>query len=193
MTAILQAYCLTKLNDDAEKSLLHDKRDAAGRKYAAIGAIVATTSETIGKALLGNAVPGLRFGQGLALNTGTLFLRAGVAGGICAGLFVAYLDGAKAYDAKEEKQLGLAWLYAGSSVAGFGLTLAMLYAVSLGALAIPIIGVLILLLTGLGMVIDQVKDNPIQEWLERCPWGMLKSQRYISFDVQQAQLANALK
>lgn len=193
ITAILQAFCLSKLFSDAEKSLSHDKIDAHGRMYASLGAIAATTSETIGKALLGNAAPGLRFGQGLVLNTGTICLRTGVAIGVCAGLFVACLDGVKAYEAKEEKQFGLAWLYAGSTVVGLGLTLAMLYAFSLGALAIPIIGLLIVLSIGIGILIDQIKDNPVQEWLERCPWGVLKTQRYTSFDVQQAQLANALK
>ena len=38
-----------------------------------------------------------------------------------------------------------------------------------------------------------LKDKPVQYWLERCPWGILKSERYASFEVQQAQLANALK
>lgn len=193
ITAILQAICLTKVAGDADKSLSHEKRDANGRLYAAVGAIFATTSETIGKALLRGTAPGLRFGQGLALNAGTVILRVGEAGSICAGLFIAYLDGAKAHQAAEEKQFGLAWLYAGSTVAGLGLTLSMLFAASLGALAIPIIGILIVLLIGLGAVIDHVKDNPIQDWLERCPWGILKAERYASFDVQQAQLANALK
>jgi hypothetical protein len=193
VTAILQVFCLSKLFSDAEKSLAHDKRDANGRMYASLGAIAATTSETIGKALFGNAAPGLRFGQGLALNAGTICLRTGVAIGVCAGLFVACLDGVKAYEAKQENQFGLAWLYAGSTVIGLGLTLAMLYAFSLGALAIPIIGLLIVLSIGIGILIDQLKNNPIQEWLERCPWGILKAQRYTSYDVQQAQLVNALR
>jgi len=171
----------------------HDRMDATGRRYAGVAAVAATTSEMIGKALLGKPPIGLRLGQGISLNPGTILQRSGVGTAVCAGLVVAVLDGVKAYEAKQEQQFGLAWLYSGSVVVGLGLTAALIYAASLGALAIPLIGLLIVLLIGIGMVIDRIKDNPIQDWLERCPWGVLKSQRYTDFDTQQSQLMQALK
>jgi hypothetical protein len=64
---------------------------------------------------------------------------------------------------------------------------------NLGAAALPIIGILILLLIGISILIEYVKDNPVQDWLERCPWGVLTAQRYPDLTTEQAQLMNALK
>ena len=62
----------------------------------------------------------------------------------------------------------------------------------LGSVAIPVIGLLVLLLIGIGILIEFIKDNPIQDWLERCPWGNLTDQRYRDIRVEQAELIKAL-
>jgi acid stress-induced BolA-like protein IbaG/YrbA len=193
VTGILQAVSLTKLIADEEKSLANENQDAARRLYAGVTVIAATTSEVIGNAVAGRAALGMRFGQGLALTSATILKFVGKAAGVLVGLFVAGLDAMKAREAKAEKQLGLAWLYGSSAVVGVGLTVAIAGAALLGAAAVPIIGILILLLIGISILIEYVKDNPVQDWLERCPWGVLTAQRYPDLTTEQAQLMNALK
>lgn len=193
VAGLLQAASLTKLFADEEKSLANENFDAKGRLYAGTAAVAGTTAEVIGNALASRAALGMRFGQGLALSSSTILKFAGKTAGIVAGLVAVVLDGRKAVESAGEKQYGLAWLYAGSAIVGAGLSMAILGASMLGAAAIPVIGILVLLLIGIAILIEYVKDNPVQDWLERCPWGILTAQRYPDMATEQAQLTQALK
>lgn len=189
VAAILQAASLTKLVADEEKSLANDNFDAKSRLYAGITAFAATTSEVMGHALGGRVALGMRFGQGLASSSGRLLRFGGRWAGVFVGLVVAGLDARKAYIEAKENASGLViGAYVGSAVVGFALSAALLFGAS-----IPIIGLLVVLLIGIGILIEYIKDNPLQDWLERCPWGILSAQRYPDMATEQAQLAQALK
>jgi hypothetical protein len=189
VAAVLQAASLTKLVADEEKSLANDNFDAKSRLYAGITAFAATTSEVMGHALGGRVALGMRYGQGLASTSGRLLRLGGRWAGVLAGLVVAGLDARKAYVEAQENASGLViGAYVGSAVVGLALSAAVL----LGA-SIPIIGLLVLLLIGIGILIEYIKDNPVQDWLERCPWGILPAQRYSNMATEQAELAQALK
>jgi hypothetical protein len=75
------------------------------------------------------------------------------------------------------------------------LTLTIVFAASIsaliGSLIIPIIGLLVLSAIGIGVLIEYVKDNPVQDWLERWPWG-ISTERYINEEIEQAQLKKAV-
>ncbi|QOY95472.1 hypothetical protein IM543_06310 [Massilia sp. UMI-21] len=190
--AIVQLICFTKVWEDEKKSLSNEKKDAVGRLHAGIAAMLSTSAEIIGGVMKSRAGLGLRFGQGIA-KAGGVFHLGGKVGGICAGLYLAVLDGFKAYGALSENQVGLAWLYGASSAIGIGLALALSFPAILGVAAIPVIGFLFVLAIVVGLLIDRIKDNPIQDWLERCPWGLLESQHYADMETEQSQLIQALK
>jgi hypothetical protein len=192
VTGILQALSLVKLFADEENSLTHDKKDALGRLHAGIAAIVGTTAEAISHALKGRSLS-LRFGQGLANNAATVLKWSGRVVGLVGGLYVAVLDIHKAREARREGNKGLAVLYYSSAVIGATLSAALIATQWLVALAVPIIGVLVLLLVGIGIWIEYVKDNPLQDWLERCPWGIFNNERYADLATLQDQLNKALK
>ena len=192
VAGILQALSLTKLFADEEKSMTHDKKDAAGRLHAGIAAIVGTTSEAISHALAGRASI-LQFGQGLATNVATVLKWSGRAVGLVGGLYVAVLDVNKASEARRDGNKGLAVLYYSSAAVGASLSVALIATQWLAALAVPIVGVLVLLLVGIGIWIEYVKDNPVQDWLERCPWGIFSGERYADLATLQDQLNKALK
>jgi hypothetical protein len=194
MTAIMQTVCLTKLMADNEKSLASDKTDAASRLYAGVASVVVTSADVIGNALARRAQLGMRFGQGLASTSADFFKILGKWGGVAIGLFMAALDGVQAYTAYKEHASGLVVVaYIGSAVVGASLSLAIFAAAYLGAAAIPIIGVLVLLLIGISILIEYIKDNPVQNWLKRCPWGNLTEERYPNMSIEQAELLQALK
>lgn len=192
VTGIFQALSLTKLFADEEKSLKNDKQDALGRLHAGIAALAGTTSEAISHALAGGALS-LRFGQGFTTSAATVLKWSGRAVGLVGGLFVAVLDVNKAAEARREGNKGLAILYYSSAAIGAGLSVALFATQWLAALAVPIIGVLVLLIVGIGIWIEYVKDNPVQDWLERCPWGVIESERYPNLAILQDQLNKALK
>jgi acid stress-induced BolA-like protein IbaG/YrbA len=193
VAGILQAASLTKLIADEEKSLANENKDATRRLYAGVTAIAATTSEVMGHALAGRAALGMRFGQGIALNSASFLKLLGKASGLGAGLFVAALDVMKANQERREGNMGMALLSYTSAAVGASLSVALVSIALLGAAAIPIIGTLVLLLIGIGVLVEYLKDNPVQDWLERCPWGALQAQRYPDLVTEQEQLQQALK
>lgn len=193
VAACIQIWCLGKLTEDEEKSLANDRTDASARRYSAMVAIAGTTTEAIGNALKGIATIRLRYGQGLALTGARYLSLLGRTVGMVAGLVVAYLDVQKFREARAEQQPGLAWLYGASAVAGGSLTIAITAASLLGGLALPVTLVLLLVVVAIGVVIEFVKDNPLQDWLERCPWGIFESRRYPDYEAQQEQFNLAIK
>lgn len=192
IAGLLQLLSLTKLVEDEGKSLAHDKVDASRRLYAGVAGIAANMSETIGNVLAKRAELGMNFGQGISTKLGLILQTAGRIVGVCAGLAMALLDGLKFGEAQAENQPGLAWLYGASAIAGISLTVLIAFPSMLGAMAIPVIGLLIVIAIVIGILIEHIKDNPVQDWLERCPWGILKSQRYANMETEQAQLKQAL-
>jgi len=193
VAGILQAVSLTKVIADEDKAMMNEKNDASLRMYAGITTLAATTSEAFGIALEKRAIQGLRFGQGISTSASKWMASAAGRAGVLTGLFVAGLDLYKAFTERREGADG--WVvvtYALSAVVGVGLSVALAYAALLGAAAIPVIGILVVLLVGIGIVLEYIKDNPTQDWLERCPWGVLKEQRYPDMATEQAQLKQAL-
>lgn len=200
ITGILQAVSLWKLVEDEEKALAHDSADARYRMYAGIAALSATTAEAFGTMLAARAAQGMRFGQGIAATGGAMLARFAGRAGIAAGLVVAGLDGMQAYSEFKSGNDGLiVAAYAASAVVGAALTVTIALAAGaaagsmLAALAIPLIGVLVALLIGIGIFLEYIKDNKVQDWLERCPWGILEAERYKDMKFEQDQLQLAVK
>lgn len=188
---MLQTASLMKLLADDGKALAHTAVDARARLCAGIAALAATTGDILGNAWLGAAK--LKFGAGYESARLTKFLGAVKWLGVIGGLTVAGLDYYQAVQAFQEGQTGLAWLYLGSATLGIGLTITLAFPMIAGAAAIPIIGILFLLVVTIAIIIEYMKDNPIQDWLERCTWGILPLQRYKDETEEQAQFQLAIK
>lgn len=68
--------------------------------------------------------------------------------------------------------IGLTLAYAGSGILGGLLAAAFFKAAVLGPVAWFFVGLGVLLLLGVTAWIEKLKDNPVQEWLMRCHFGM---------------------
>lgn len=55
------------------------------------------------------------------------------------------------------------------------------------------IALLFVVVVVIGILIEYFKDNPVQDWLERCYWGVLTTQRYSDQFAEQAAYKQALK
>lgn len=189
VSAILQTVCLTKLYEDEEASLANERKDSRWRRIAGVTGLVGATCEVIGKVLASRTQQGLRFGQYLASLSATALMFIGKVTGMAAGLVFAALDLAKAHEVRKEGGSGLlVAAYVASAVLGLGVTIAILSGV-----AFPVILVIVALLVLVGLLIEFIKDDPLQDWLERCPWGVLPNQRYLNMKVEQEQLVQAFK
>jgi len=189
VTAILQVVCLTKVYEDEESSLSNEKQDARWRRMAAISGLVGTVCEAIGSALKSRAGQGLRFGQAFMSLSAKALSLVGRAAGLGAGLMIAVLDICKALEVRRERGSGMLFLaYLGSALTGFLMTVAICLSAGF-----PVILIFVALLVVIGVVIEIIKDDPLQDWLERCPWGILPAQRYPNKEIEQEQLTLAFK
>lgn len=188
---LMQYAALTKLVDDEGKALTHNREDAQYRLYAGRAALAATTADVLGNAW--KAAGQLKYGVDHVF-AGSKWLFGGVRyTGIFGGLAVAGLDIVQGFQARQEQQNGLAWLYFASAGLGAGLTLTLAFpAIAFGA-AIPVIGALLILVVSIAIIIEHMKDNPVQDWLERCPWGILVDKRYKDEKTEQAEFQLAIK
>lgn len=188
---LMQYAALTKLVDDEGKALAHNHEDAQYRLYAGRAALAATTADVLGNAF--KVAGQLKYSANFSSKALSVLLGGAKWTGIFGGLTVAGLDAMQAKQAREEKQHGLAWLYMASAGFGVALTITLAFpAIALGA-AIPVIGVLLVLVISIAIVIEHMKDNPVQDWLERCPWGILKDKRYKDEQTEQAEFQLVIK
>ncbi|MBI5926452.1 MAG: hypothetical protein HY836_12755 [Aquabacterium sp.] len=199
VAGLFQFYSLTKALEDDAQAMANDKTDSSRRSYAAIAALGVTTADVIGHVVQARALQGMRLGSGLASFSGSVLKIVGRLGGAAVGLVVAGLDVLKGKESAQEGQTGLMWLYYSTAFVGTSLSLVLLAATFpavsaiLGAALVPLVAILVALLIGISLWIEFVKDNAIQNWLERSIWGILPQQRYPDYETEQKELRLALK
>jgi hypothetical protein len=188
VAAALQLACLTKMAGDQKKALGNEKGEATIRLYTSLLAFGGTTADIIGNVLAGRSA----FSLGTALASEmNIFLRVGKGAGVAAGVAMAICDGYHGYVEYKSGADGIVIVsYGASALVGFTLSMVLFYCT--GALLIPLVGILVLLLVGIGLWIESIKDNPVQDWLERCPWGNVVHERYKDLATEQAELVKAL-
>lgn len=189
---ILQLNAMLKLNEDDNKAMSHEALEAISRLGSGITALVGTLADLAAQWLEKGANSGaLRFGQGL----GKLIYFGkwlGKAAGMAAGVVMAWWDFYQAYNAKSEGNTGLAILYIASGLIGISASILLIYGTAAIATGIGLLLILGLLL--ITFAIEYIKDNKIQEWLERCTWGVKEEEhRYktIEEEIKQFDLARA--
>ncbi len=158
--------------------------EAKLRMVAGIGSLAGTTAETVGKALENYFAqrPG-------GLSVANRLVMVGRGASVAAGVVMAMLDTVKAYQEFSEGGYTTAALYFISAGLGF----AVLYFAGASS-TLPGIGwIAAVLLIGAAVLIELLKDNKLQDWLERCLWGNLGAEkRYIHLETEMRELQVAL-
>jgi len=107
--------------------------------------------------------------------------------GLFGALIVATFDGHNSYKSFKENDRKMGVLYGTAVVTGLSLGVILAYPAIIGAAAVvPVIALLFVVVVVVGILIEYLKDNPIEDWLERCCWGMLPAERYPNQNAEQA-------
>lgn len=180
VSAILQYNAMQKLADDDGKAMRHENTETHQRLLAGQAALAGTITELVGQGLgkIGSVVP--RLGAGFRW-TGALLGWAGKAAGVCGALIMAWWDGKQALQNYREGNKGVALAYGASAILGLGAAAALL----IGWTGVGLI--LVGLLIAVAVLIEYIKDNKIQDWLERCVWGK-GGAHYKTAEEEMAQL-----
>lgn len=155
-----------------------------GLGISAVGAAIATTIE---KGLGLYRVPNREIITIKERIGGVARLLGGIA-----GFGFAIMDAKAGYDAYQENNYALGGLYFGSFVLGTGLTY-----LAFSNIANPFLGWIIAIGAGLLILlsigISKLKDNALQDWVERCSFGTLPKERYGSYKLMQSEFEKAMQ
>ncbi|MDI1258280.1 T6SS effector BTH_I2691 family protein [Aquabacterium sp.] len=181
--ALIQYNVAQKLMEDDGKAMAQEKAETHQRLRAGQVALAGTITELVGTGLGKVVVVIPRFGPGLAKAAEWIALGGRVLG-LCSALVMAGWDLLQARENYRKGHPGIALAYVGSAILG-GLVAAVLW---FGWTGIGLI--LIGLLMVVACIIEYVKNNKLQDWLERCLWGR-GSERYKTLEEEMAQLKAA--
>jgi hypothetical protein len=184
---LLQYVAMQKLGEDKTKAMSHEAQEATWRLRAGTTALVGTITELSGLALEKMGVKTvLKMGKGLEVLATDGIKVIGKGLGIAGAVVMAGFDIYQGISNWREGNRGVGVLYGISGMAGLAA------AVFLAAGATGVGLVLVLILVAVGFLIESMKDNKVQDWLERCIWGTALSNRYQNSFDEMAELKSAL-
>lgn len=194
VTGCLQIVALTKLADDVDKSMAHEANENQWRFHTALAGLAGTLAETTGKWSKSAATVGSRYAIRLEQTIGRWLRIGGKALGIVAGVVMAIWDGVRGWQEIREGN-GVGWLYIGSAAGSLVATVMFTgWAATLLGIGVATgIGIiLVVLVIVIAVLIEVFKDNKVQDWLERCYFG-IEDDRYQDLELELKELKIALE
>lgn len=176
---------LDSTRDSERKALAHGKSEGLARVCAQGAQLVGAIAATLETALSRLPAFSSAVARGVQNVSGRLIGILGKVLGVGGSLFMAGIDFYRAsQEWKEGNKLGAA-LFVVSGAAGVAATLLLFF----GATGVGL--VVVVFMIALAFVMTALVDNSLQDWMERCRWGILTDQRYRDFDKEMAELKAA--
>jgi hypothetical protein len=185
VAALLQYKAYEKLTEDEGKAMTHERGESTWRLRAGMAAMAGTISELVGTGVEKIAPLLPRLGQGIAMASGRWLVLGGRLLGLGGALVMATWDLQQGASSLAEKNFGAGVAYFASAVLGLGAALCIL----IGWTGVGLI--LVALLMAVAVLIEYLKDNKIQDWLERCVWGNLQHYKDLETEMRELKLAAA--
>ncbi|MFT4266672.1 MAG: T6SS effector BTH_I2691 family protein [Xenophilus sp.] len=176
LAGLLMVWNYTKLLEDVEKGMSHEKTEAIAKLWAGRVAIGGFVAEQVGNGLEKLGETRLKNMMGRA---GAFVPRAlqivGRFAGFGVGLMLGMWDISKGGAEFRKGDFGLATAYFVSGFAGIAVATTMLFVamgwVALGPLGWIVLAIGVLIWLAATLFIETNKDNKLQEWLSRCHFG----------------------
>lgn len=195
VAGILQVVALGKLADDVDRSMEHEANENIWRYRTGVVALAGTLAETTGRWSESAASTGSRYAVRIERTIGTWLRAGGKALGIGAGVVIAVWDVKRG---RQEVQEGNAvgYLYfasAGATILAMAAFGGWLGASIAGLSATGVGIVLVVLAVVIAVLIEVFKDNKVQDWLERCYFGVFDpGDRYQDLVLEMNELETAV-
>lgn len=198
ISGVLQIVSMNKLAEKLDNSMSHERGENAWRYRAAVGATIGAFGGLVDEAMNNTQkLIGGRLTKFVDTFWGKLLGRMARAAGVIAAGIMAVCDAWRAYREFQEGNLTISALYIVSAVSGFGAALLFsgwLGATVLGLSATGIGVVLVLISIAIVLLIEFIKDDKLQDWLERSEFGTFeKGDRYQELDEELKQFELAVK
>ena len=180
---IANAVAFSSVNDDLKGSMKHKYAEMYRRWWAQGAQLLGAIGEAIEAAIARGLISNLTLMKGVPLLTVARVIKIGlgVGGAIAMALFDLWRAG-------EELIEGGVTGFAAYGVSGF-LGIVVVYFLAFGSGVGLVFAVLVAI--GWAFVMTVLIDDDLQDWMERCVWGKLTSQRYNDFDNEISELEKA--
>jgi hypothetical protein len=181
VAAVIQYNAVQKLAEDEGKAMSHEAKEAKWRYGAGVAALAGTITEMSGLAAekVASTVP--KLARGLTWIASKMQL-VGKLIGVAGALVMAAWDIKLGVDQVKARNVGIGAAYFASAALGMGAAAALFFSwTGVGLL-------LVLAVMAVAVLIEYIKDNKVQSWLERCIWGNGPAPRYSNEQEEMAQL-----
>jgi hypothetical protein len=174
---ILMVWNYTKLLQDAQNGMSHQRQEARTKLHAGSIALAGYVAEQLGVGLEKLGEQRLRNMMGRAAAYVPRALQwFGRFAGFGVGVFLGAWDVWKGQLASKQGDHGMATAYRLSGGAAIGVSVLMLMVGSLGPIGWFVLAVAVLVWIGATWFVESNQDNKLQEWLRRCHFGAADEQ-----------------
>lgn len=182
--SLLSSLALFQLYRDATSGMRHQRTESWARFGVAATGTVAAALEASGTAMENFANLSPRYARYTRLWRYVRF--GGRVAGAVAGAAASIMDIRQGRQEQREENYAVALAYYAAGAAGFVLAIAIFS----GALFVAALALLTVLLASFFLWAQE--DGPRHDWLERCLWGNLATQRYPDLEVEMDEYRIAL-
>lgn len=177
------------LREDEQKAMRHKQSETHDRVTAQCVQVWGAAGEVLGKGVEKLVVPVLRGGQAVTTVLAKGVHAIGWGAGLVGALAISLLDLGRSI----QEYLDGDW----ASSAAYGISFFLGFAATV-AIAWPGVGsivglILVIALIGWTFIMSRIIDDDLQDWAERCVWGVLRSHRYNDFATETEELNKALR
>ncbi|MDR5894404.1 hypothetical protein QC820_16565 [Halomonas mongoliensis] len=194
---ILEGLAAGQMARKLDDSMAHQRTENTWRLSASAGAIIAGVGNLIHDGVISGAKAG---SVRLARAANNIWIKGfGIItrglGVVTAGVMAGW-DVRNAWQAANQGNVGVAVLYSISAVAGFGAAALFSGWISVAAFGLSSTGVgiiLVLAVMGFSIWLDFIKNNALQDWMERSCFGKLINTRYEDHKMEMEQFELAME
>lgn len=187
LSLITNLVAVAGLHGQLMQSMAHQSADLRRRMRAQIVQAFGGASELLGMGVRALGRVRVRMARALRLDqVGKTFIRVGRFFGAAGAIAIAILDFAEGWSEFNRGNIGRAVGYGASSILGLLFLAALLGGAFIWA------GVFFIIAMAISFLLEQGRPDNIQQWLERCIWGVYEAERYEDETIEQEQLQVAL-
>lgn len=199
ISLILQGFAIAQMSGKLDEQMAHQGTENTWRLgaswigiFAGVGGLI---DDIVQKGIIAGST---RLAQMARSSWLRITSKASKTLGIIGTAISSFFDFSNAYQETVKGNITASILYLLSGTLGLGAAVVFTSwgasLLGLSAIAATSIGLILITMSiFIGLMIDHFKNNSLQDWIERCFFGIIEEEKYKSLDIELEQLKVAIK